>query len=72
MEREVVQARSEPVVAVAGERGGLLEYQIGRAEVPAATVLPALVEGVAEIFQEPLPVGDRTGEVGNPDLDMME
>lgn len=38
VEREVVQSGGEPVVAAAGERGGLFEGQVGRAEVPAAAV----------------------------------
>ncbi len=72
VEREVAQSGGEPVVAFSGERGGLLEYQVGRAEVPAASVFPALVEGVTEVFEAPPQVGDRAGEVRNPDLHMME
>ncbi|MGW1408491.1 hypothetical protein [Streptomyces sp. NPDC002403] len=59
-----------PIVAVAGEAGGLLEDGVGGTEFPAAVVVPASVEGAAEVFEEPPPVLD--GAVVQPDLDVVE
>lgn len=72
VEGEVVEAGGAAVVVVGGEGGGLFEDEVGVVEPPAASVVPGLVGGVAECFEEPLPVGDGAVEVGDPDFDVVE
>jgi hypothetical protein len=72
VEGEVVQAGTAAVV-VGGRHGGrLLDDEVGAVEVPAAAGLPVLELLVAEAGEEPAPLGDGAGQVGDPQFHVMQ
>jgi hypothetical protein len=72
VEGEVVEAGAEAVVAGGGHGGRLLDDEVGAVEVPAAAGLPVLELLVTEAGEEPAPLGDGAGQVGDPQLDVVQ
>ena len=72
VEGEVIEARPTSVMVVAARGGRLLDHDVGGTEASAAAVRPLLVGPVTEGFEQPPPAGDRSRQIGDPQLDVVQ
>lgn len=72
VEGEMIEPGTASVMTVGGQRGGLLDNDVRIAELPAASAVPMLVRRVAECGQEPSKAVDGAGEIGDPQLDVVQ
>jgi len=72
VEGQVVEAGPTTIMRTVDQRWGLLEHDVGRSTLIAHAVVPELKLLVAKRAQQPLPSWVRCGEVGYPQLDMMQ
>ena len=72
VEREMVQPGAHAVMSGSGHGGRLLNDDVGRTQLPAASLRPVLVPGVAELSEQPAPLRRCPGQVGHPQLDVVQ
>jgi len=72
VEGQVVEAGPPTIMRPVDQRWGLLEHDVGGSQLIAHAVVPELELLIAKGAQQPLPSWPRRGEVGYPQLDMVQ
>jgi len=72
VEGEVVEPGSATFVGSLDQRRGLLEHDVGGAELVAHAVVPELELLITEGAEQPLPPWTSGADVGHPEFDVME
>src|SRR5579872_1824125 len=72
VEREMVQPGTAPVVGGRSKRRRLLDHDVGRSGLPAPPGRPVLVLLVVHLSEQPPPRVDGAGQVGHPQLHVMQ